>query len=151
MSELREEETVSLFKADKRLLKIFSILLVCITALKLIFAIRLDLYSDEIFYWLESTLPALAYSDLPFVTAQLAGLGTRVLGDTPLGVRFSFLALGTSIPILVFWVTVPIKKRRPCAQVSDPMPLLAACWFLGPSCRAGRANCIPWLVVFWPI
>ena len=110
MSELREEETVSLFKADKRLLKIFSILLVCITALKLIFAIRLDLYSDEIFYWLESTLPALAYSDLPFVTAQLAGLGTRVLGDTPLGVRFSFLALGTSIPILVFWVTYPLKN-----------------------------------------
>jgi hypothetical protein len=46
-----------------------------ITSLKLIFAQRLDLYSDEVFYWLESTRPALAYSDLPFVSAQLAGLG----------------------------------------------------------------------------
>ena len=53
-----------------------------ILVLKLVLANALDLYSDEIFYWQASTQPALAYSDLPFMAALLAGLGTALLGDT---------------------------------------------------------------------
>lgn len=100
----------SRLKLEKTPLGIFIVLLTVITILKLVFAARLDLYSDEVFYWLESTLPALAYSDLPFVTSQLVRLGTKIFGDTPLGVRFGFLILGTIIPALTFWVTHPFTN-----------------------------------------
>ncbi|MEX2131776.1 MAG: hypothetical protein WD772_09835, partial [Pseudohongiellaceae bacterium] len=46
-----------------------------IALVQLTLATFLDLYSDEIFYWQAATHPAPAYSDLPFMTALLAGLG----------------------------------------------------------------------------
>lgn len=102
-----------------------------ILALKLILAYALDLYSDEIFYWQASTRPALAYSDLPFMAALLAGLGTTTLGDTAMGVRALFLAMGTSIPLLVYWVAKPLLPRRQALEAACLalcMPLSA---FLG--------------------
>jgi hypothetical protein len=60
-------------------------------AIKLVLAFRLELYSDEIFYWQASQFPALAYSDLPFMAALLAGIGTEIFGNTPFGVRVLFL------------------------------------------------------------
>ena len=49
---------------------------------KTFLAFKLDLYSDEIFYWLASTEPAPGYSDLPFMTALLVRLGSGSRGDT---------------------------------------------------------------------
>jgi hypothetical protein len=43
--------------------------------IKIFLATALDLYSDEVFYWQASANPAIAYSDLPFMTALLIGLG----------------------------------------------------------------------------
>lgn len=83
-----------------------------VQSLKLFFASQLDLYSDEIFYWLASTRPALAYSDLPFVTAQLAGLGSALLPGSALAVRALFLLLGASIPLLVYWLARPLTTPR---------------------------------------
>lgn len=80
--------------------------------LKIWLATRLELYSDEIFYWLASTRPALAYSDLPFMTALLAGLGSALADHSPLAVRSLFLALGTTIPLLVVWVARPVVGER---------------------------------------
>ena len=54
------------------LVRLLSAGVVLLLALKLVLALQLDLYSDEIYYWLASTRPALAYSDLPFMT-QLSG------------------------------------------------------------------------------
>ncbi|MDB2444001.1 glycosyltransferase family 39 protein [Gammaproteobacteria bacterium] len=110
MSIFKKEEVELILNSEKILLGIFIVLLAVLTLLKLIFASRLDLYSDEVFYWLESNFPALAYSDLPFVTSQLVGLGTEIFGDTPLGVRFGFLILGTIIPALIFWVAYPLTS-----------------------------------------
>lgn len=80
--------------------------------LKIWLATRLDLYSDEIFYWLASTRPALAYSDLPFMTAWLAGLGSTLADHSPLAVRSLFLALGSAVPLLVVWVARPVVGER---------------------------------------
>ena len=49
-----------------------------VAILKFYFASELDLYSDEIFYWLASTDLSLAYSDLPFMTALMAGMGSAI-------------------------------------------------------------------------
>ncbi|MEX1197311.1 MAG: glycosyltransferase family 39 protein [Pseudohongiellaceae bacterium] len=79
---------------------------------KIWLATRLELYSDEIFYWLASTRPALAYSDLPFMTALLVGIGNTLADHSPLAVRSLFLALGTTIPLLVVWVARPVVGER---------------------------------------
>lgn len=109
----------------------FLFALLVVAALKLLFAFKLDLYSDEIFYWEASTHPALAYSDLPFMAALLSGLGTLFFGQSAIAVRSLFLVMGTSIPFLVYWIALPLVPRRQAleaAALSLCMPLGA---FLG--------------------
>lgn len=100
--------------------------LVCLS-IKLILASKLDLYSDEIFYWLASTKPALAYSDLPFITALLAGLGSSLYDSSSLAVRLPFLLLGSTIPLLVYWIAKPITNSRKALESA----VLSLCLPLG--------------------
>jgi 4-amino-4-deoxy-L-arabinose transferase-like glycosyltransferase len=95
--------------------------------LKLILAYRLDLYSDEIFYWLASTKLAPAYSDLPFMTALLVLLGSSLEPGSALAVRSLFLVLGSCVPFLVYWLALPLTGRRQALQSA----LLALCIPLG--------------------
>ena len=82
------------------------------------FAWRLDLYSDEIFYWLASTRPALAYSDLPFLTASLAGAGSALDPGNPLATRSLFLIAGSCLPAAVYWMALPWVCRRDAMQAA---------------------------------
>lgn len=100
-----------------------------IFALKALFAFRLELYSDEIFYWFESTRPALAYSDLPFMSSLLAGLGTAVLGDTPFAVRLPFFLLGCSLPAVLYWTALPLVGKAEAREAA----LLSLCFPLASS------------------
>lgn len=70
-------------------------------AVKAWLAARLPLFGDEAFYWLESTQPAWAYTDVPGLTPWLVALGTSVFGHTPLGVRAPFLLIGGALPWLI--------------------------------------------------
>ncbi len=107
--------------------------LLCLTGaaillvIKLYLAARLDLYSDEIFYWLASQRLAPAYSDLPFTTALLVRLGTQLDPGNTLAVRAAFIALGSCIPLLVYWLAVPITGKSRAAQSA----LLSLCIPLG--------------------
>ena len=76
----------------------------------------LDLYSDEIFYWQASTIPAIAYSDLPFITAFLVGIGASLDSHNPLTVRAVFILIGSSIPFLVYWLALPITNKKDALQ-----------------------------------
>lgn len=99
-----------------------------ITLTKWLLANRLELYSDEIFYWQASQFPALAYSDLPFMTALLAGTGAAVFGHSPLAVRLLFLLLSLLIPVLVYWLARPLNGQRHALQSAGLcfcMPMLA--------------------------
>lgn len=82
------------------------------TAIKLFLAMRLELYSDEIFYWQAAQFPALAYSDLPFMAALLAGLGAELFGNHPVAVRSVFLLMGCSVPALIYWLARPLTDHR---------------------------------------
>ncbi len=82
------------------------------------FAWRLDLYSDEVFYWLASTRPALAYSDLPFLTALLAGLGSAPDPGNPLATRSLFLIAGSCLPLIVYWMALAWVGRRDALQAA---------------------------------
>jgi 4-amino-4-deoxy-L-arabinose transferase-like glycosyltransferase len=118
MNEKISEKTLS------SLLALGMILLLCI---KLFLASSLDLYSDEIFYWLASTRPAIAYSDLPFMTALLVGVGSLIDSNNTLAVRSLFILMGSSMPLLIYWVALPITNKRE-ALVSA---LLALCVPMG--------------------
>ena len=102
-----------------------------IAVLKIALATVLDLYSDEIFYWQASTRPALAYSDLPFMAALLSGLGTALFGNSALAVRTIFLLLGTSIPLLIYWVASPLMPRRQAQEAAALSLCLPLGAFLG--------------------
>jgi 4-amino-4-deoxy-L-arabinose transferase-like glycosyltransferase len=64
-------------------------------------AARVPLFVDEAWYWLEGQHPALAYSDLPGLTAWLARLGVELGGHSWLGLRWPFLLLAMAVPLLV--------------------------------------------------
>ncbi len=66
--------------------------------IKLALAFRLELYSDEIFYWQASRFPALAYSDLPFMAALFAGIGSELMGNSPVAVRSLFCSVVYQYP-----------------------------------------------------
>ena len=99
---------------------------VCLVA-KLYFGSALDLYSDEVFYWLASTKPAIAYSDLPFITALLAGLGSSLSPGSTLAVRSLFIVLGSLVPLLVYWVALPITNKQKALESA----LFSVCLPLG--------------------
>ncbi|TFH70787.1 glycosyltransferase family 39 protein [Gammaproteobacteria bacterium LSUCC0112] len=80
--------------------------------IKVALAFRLELYSDEIFYWQASQFPALAYSDLPFMAALFAGIGSELLGNSPAAVRSLFMLCGLMLPLLIFWVAHPLQGRK---------------------------------------
>jgi 4-amino-4-deoxy-L-arabinose transferase-like glycosyltransferase len=77
-----------------------------VVAVKLVVAVRLPLFVDEAFYWQEGRHLALAYSDLPGLTAWLARLGTSIAGTHPFGLRWPFLVLGAALP----WMVVRIAR-----------------------------------------
>ncbi|MEX2470390.1 MAG: glycosyltransferase family 39 protein [Pseudohongiellaceae bacterium] len=109
------------------LLPLFGAGLALVLLLKLLLASILDLYSDEVYYWLASTHPALAYSDLPFMTAMLAGLGATLDAGNPLAVRAPFIVLGTLVPFLVYWLAQPVTGRRQALEAA----ILSLCLPLG--------------------
>jgi len=111
-----------------RLLLIAAVLILCS---KLWLAAILDLYSDEVFYWLASQSPALAYSDLPFMTALLTGVGSSFDPGNPLAARSLFIILGTVIPLLIYWIAKPVVGRKQAIEASALSLCLPLGGFLG--------------------
>ena len=76
-----------------------------VLAVKCVLASHMPLFVDEAFYWQEGMHPALAYSDLPGLTAWLARIGVALFGRDALGLRVPFLLLAAAVPWLVARVT----------------------------------------------
>ena len=74
--------------------KYLSAAILLLLLIKVFLASALDLYSDEVFYWQASTNPAIAYSDLPFMTALLIGLGSAMEPSNTLAARSLFHSPG---------------------------------------------------------
>lgn len=95
--------------------RLFAVLWVLATLAKCLIAWRLPLFVDEAFYWQEGQHLALAYSDLPGLTAWLARLGVELGGTHPLALRAPFLLLGAALPWLVVWAAkVLADDARAC-------------------------------------
>lgn len=79
-----------------------------------------NLVPDEAYYWVWSRHLALSYLDHPPIVAYLIRLGTLVMGDSELGVRWlaGFLIAGT-----VLIVTVATRRITPDARAMAFVPL----------------------------
>jgi len=98
---------------------------------KVFLATVLDLYSDEVFYWQASANPAIAYSDLPFMTALLIGLGSALDSYNTLAARSLFILMGSSLPLLVYWIAKPITNPKHAAESAALSLCLPLAGFLG--------------------
>jgi len=87
--------------------RLFVVLFLVITGVKLGIAVTLPPFSDEVFWYWESLHPAWAYADIPGLTAWLIGLGVDVFGPRPIGLRIMFLLLGALLP----WLAIRIARR----------------------------------------
>ena len=74
---------------------------------KVLIAWRLPLFVDEAFYWQEGQHLALAYSDLPGLTAWLTRLGVTLGGHHVLAVRMPFLLMAALLP----WLVAKVSAR----------------------------------------
>jgi 4-amino-4-deoxy-L-arabinose transferase-like glycosyltransferase len=64
-------------------------LIAAMTAIRVIFASRIDLRTDEAYYWTWSKESVLSFLDHPPMIAWFIRVGTAIFGDSNLGVRFA--------------------------------------------------------------
>lgn len=82
----------------RRSRNVFIALWIGVTAIKCVLAARLPLFVDEAFYWQEGQHLALAYSDLPGLTAWLARIGVEIGGQHAWALRSPFLLIAALLP-----------------------------------------------------
>lgn len=114
-------------KDSKRLQAGVMAAIALLAIVKIYLGASLELFQDEVFYWMESQRLAPSYSDIPPLTAYAIRLGTGLFGDNVLGVRALFLAAGILTPFFVFWLARPIVGHRDAwlaAGCSLLMPLM---------------------------
>ncbi|HTZ02626.1 MAG TPA: glycosyltransferase family 39 protein [Xanthobacteraceae bacterium] len=97
-------------------------LIAVIVALRYLVARRIDLETDEAYYWLWSRHLAASYYDHPPLIAYLIRLGTALFGDTVLGVRSMAIACIVAASFAVYALAVVLFGDR-------RLGLLAALWF----------------------
>jgi hypothetical protein len=116
---------------NSAVIKLFAIGFCIVLLIKVYLALVLDLYSDEVFYWQASARPALAYSDLPFMTALLIGVGSSLNPGSAIAARLVFILLGASLPLLMYWIARPLTNRRQALETAVLTLCLPLGGFLG--------------------
>lgn len=64
-------------------------LITAMTVMRIVYAVALDLRTDEAYYWTWSKESVLSFLDHPPMIAWFIRFGTTIFGDTALGVRFA--------------------------------------------------------------
>jgi len=89
---------------------------IMITSFRLAYALKADWFGDEAFYHWESLYPALAYSDLPGMTAWMVHAGEWLFGHSAVATRSLFLLSALLTQLLVMGLANRLGGAR------------AACW-----------------------
>ncbi|MCH7670579.1 MAG: glycosyltransferase family 39 protein [Proteobacteria bacterium] len=116
---------------NSAVIKLFAIGFCSVLLIKVFLALVLDLYSDEVFYWQASARPALAYSDLPFMTALLIGIGSSLNPGSAIAARLVFILLGACLPLLMYWIARPLTNQRQALETAALTLCLPLGGFLG--------------------
>lgn len=98
------------------------VLVLAMVVLRCLVARRMNLETDEAYYWLWSRHLAISYYDHPPLIAYLIRLGTALFGNTAFGVRSMAIAAMLAASALVYALTVILFDDR-------RLGLLATLWF----------------------
>lgn len=101
--------------------------LTMLVGIKFLLAAQVGLYADEAFYFQCSLRPALAYADLPPLTALATKVGVTLWGHHPFGVRFVFVLAGLATPVVIFFVArsqVPLMQAWAAAGLALVLPAM---------------------------
>jgi 4-amino-4-deoxy-L-arabinose transferase-like glycosyltransferase len=104
------------------------ILLLGVTCYRFWFVTRLELVPDEAYYWLWSKHLAASYRDKGPAIAWTIALGTKLFGNTVLGIRFFAVLLSTATGGLLFLVARRLYDDRValwCLLMATVMPIMA--------------------------
>ena len=104
------------------------LLLAVVTVFRLWFLTRVQLVGDEAYYWLWSQHLAASYRDKGPAIAWTIALGTKVFGDTVLGIRFFAVVCSTATAWLLYVLARRLYDERTalwCLVVALLMPLMA--------------------------
>jgi 4-amino-4-deoxy-L-arabinose transferase-like glycosyltransferase len=117
--------------------------LTCILAglARLVIAATTPLFPDETYYWEWSRHLAAGYFDHPPVIAWITAFGCALFGDTPLGVRFGSVVMGTVASLAL------VASARRLAG-GDGALLLALAFALMPLSAAGLVLATPDAALF---
>ena len=86
----------------KRLLVVAVAAIAALTILRLFLSGTIELLPEEAYYWTYSQHPALGYFDHPPMVAWIIWLGTKIFGNTELGVRIGTIVLWLGTAGLLF-------------------------------------------------
>ncbi|HTZ03459.1 MAG TPA: glycosyltransferase family 39 protein, partial [Xanthobacteraceae bacterium] len=98
------------------------VLVAAMVALRWLVARRVDLETDEAYYWLWSRHLAISYYDHPPMIAYLIRLGTALFGDSAIGIRSMAIVSMVAASALVYALTVVLFDDR-------RLGLIATVWF----------------------
>lgn len=103
----------------------FLILLLALMVAKLVLAVLVPPFGDEVFYWQEGRHLAAGYTDLPALTAWLVRAGCLLFGDNLLGLRFAFVLCGIgTVWVLLRWADYRKLPVKSVAVLVPALPLL---------------------------
>lgn len=125
--------------------RIFILLLIAATALRLFFAVYLRLGDDEAYYWEWGQHPDLSYLDHPPLIGWIGGIFSAVFGNNEFGVRIGPILISVVFLILVYTFTRQLYRN-------DRLALQAALLFsLIPLFTVGSFMLLPDapLSLFW--
>lgn len=107
-TEVLRKLRMTMKKYDRAFWALFSVLLLA----RLLTIGRVELFSDEAYYWLQSKFPAACYQFNPPVYSYLIAFFTLLFGDTLWGVRLMSLASWVGLTIVFYLFARDISGRR---------------------------------------
>ncbi|PIX59560.1 MAG: hypothetical protein COZ47_11920 [Lysobacterales bacterium CG_4_10_14_3_um_filter_64_11] len=110
--------------ADRHARVKFLVLWGVLVVARLLLSVRLPVFGDEAFYWLEGQHLAWAYSDLPAATAALARLGVELGGNQAWALRLPFGLLAALMPWLVIAIARHLGARGAHAWQAGSLAVL---------------------------
>ncbi len=132
-----------------RLIRFGILLTLVLAAARLLVIGQIELYPDEVYYWLWSQQLDITYYDHPPMVALVIWLGTAIFGDNEFGVRVAGVVLVSIDQALVFAIAKTLTQNRRIAAwtllLSNVTALAAMSVFMVPD----QPMMFFWLIAFY--
>lgn len=115
---------ISRFRFDAEYSKQAGLIIACLTLFRLVYIAFAPVTAQEVYYWLYSTRPALAYVDHPPMIAYVIFLGTWLFGDNGFGIKF-MAVIASLLTNIFLYLTAVRALREQALEDADKVGILA--------------------------